>query len=80
MIDPIEELIATKRSQSDQNFAFYEDKMRGIINACRPYLSGRKYDRDATLNQLVKTMVESPNTREDLCYMLIVAIDKFARQ
>lgn len=76
-MDPIEELIAQKKSQSDQNYAFYSDKLKGIIGAYRMYTG--KYDRDGLVNMTVKALMESENTREDLCYMLMVSIDKAAR-
>lgn len=77
MIDPIEEQIASVKAASDQNFSFYNDKLKGITNAYRTYMN--KYGRDGLLNLITKALVESPNTREDLAYLLTVAIDQKAR-
>lgn len=77
-MDPIDEEISILRGMSDQDFAFYADKLQGITNAYRSNM--RHFDKDRLLNMMVKTMVESPNTREDLCYLLVTAIDREARK
>ncbi len=77
MIDPIEALIASRRSASDQNFEFYTEKLKGIVNAYRLHMN--RQDRDVLLNLMVKALMDGDNTREDLCYMLITAIDREAR-
>lgn len=74
MTDPFENIVASLKSASDQNLAFYREHLTQLVLAYRK--NKAKYDRDALLNLMVKAMMESDNSREDLCSQLVVAIDR----
>lgn len=77
MTDPIEELMAKAFSLAKGDFEFYADKLAGIVAAYRP--STKKFERQDLLCRVTKGMIDSENTREDLCHMLVLAIDHMAR-
>lgn len=77
MADPMDEIIARTRAQSDQQIAFYTEHLRANVSAWRNHIN--TYDRDALIQNCVKTLMESDNTCEDLCYKVTVAIDMMAR-
>ena len=78
MSDPFDSLLATAKAASDQNLAFYRDHLRSLVSAYRQH--NDKIDRDALLNLMVKALIESDNTREALCYQVIVAVDALAKR
>lgn len=76
-IDPFEQLLANSKAMSDQNVAFYREHLKILVKAYRSHRA--KYDRDALLNLMVKALVESDNSREDLAYQVIVAVDELSK-
>lgn len=75
--DPFDKLVASIKAASDQNVAFYTDHLAQLTSAYRANMA--KHDRDGLLNNMVKALMESDNSREDLCYQVVVAVDKLAR-
>ena len=65
--DPMDEIIARTRAQSDQQIAFYTEHLKANVSAWRNHIS--TYDRDGLIQNCVKT----------LCYKVTVAIDMMAR-
>lgn len=76
--DPFDQLVASAKAASDQNLAFYTDHLAGVVASYRANIG--KHDRDALLNLMVKALMESDNTREALCYQVVVAVDRLARR
>lgn len=75
--DPMDGIIASTRAKSDQQIAFYTEHLKANVSAWRNHI--KNYDRDALIQGCVKTLMESDNTREDLCYKTTIAIDLLAR-
>lgn len=76
--DPMDQMITDLRKASNQNMAFYREHLRGLVEAYRK--NKDRYDRDALLNLMVKTLMQSDNTREALCYQVVAAVDILAGQ
>jgi hypothetical protein len=77
-LDPIAQRLAAARALSDQQVAAYTEHLKGLVSAWRKHMA--KYDRDALIQNSVKALMEDPtNTREALCYQVIVAVDMMAR-
>lgn len=76
--DPFDAMLASAKAASDQNIAFYSDHIDRLVAAYRNHI--KTFDRDNLLNLMVKALMESDNPREALCYQVIVAVDKLARQ
>lgn len=77
MTDPIDSILAQKRALSDQQIAFYTDHLQGLVSAWRKHMSS--YDRDQLIQLSVKSLMEGDNSREDLAYQVMVAVDMMAR-
>lgn len=75
--DPMDLVIAKLRGQSDQQIAFYQEHLKGLVAAVKQNLG--KYDRDQLIQLTVKALMEGDNSREDLCYQIVVAVDMMAR-
>lgn len=71
-------ILAKKRSDKDQVIAFWNDHLDALIAAYRINLI--KYDPDALLMLSVKSLMESDNDREALCYQLMIMVDRLARR
>jgi hypothetical protein len=78
MADPMDEIIARAKAASNEQIAFYTEHLKANVSAWRNHIA--HYDRDALIQNCVKTLMESDNTREDLCYKVTVAIDMMARK
>jgi hypothetical protein len=77
MADPMDEILATAKQASNEQIAFYTEHLKANVSAWRNHIA--TYDRDGLIQNCVKTLMESDNTREDLCYKVTVAIDMMAR-
>lgn len=78
MIDPIEEQINLMAGLFQNDIGFYGEKLVGIVNAY--HRSVGKVDPEWLLKGTIKALDESPNDRQDLVHMLVLAIDHMARQ
>lgn len=80
--DPIDAMMAAFSAANDQNMAFYTEHLDELVATYRAHLAiGRmRYDRDALLNNMIKALMESDNTREALCYQVVIAVDRLARR
>jgi hypothetical protein len=76
--DPIDLILAKARGASDQQVAFWTEHMIELVAAWKNHYT--RFDRDALLQLSVKSLMEGDNTREDLCYQVMVAIDFIARK
>jgi sulfur transfer complex TusBCD TusB component (DsrH family) len=76
--DPMEQLIASARSASDQQVATYREHLRGLVRAWRKHM--HSYDQATLIQNSVKSLMEGDNTREDLCYQVMVLVDMMARR
>lgn len=76
--DPMNLIIAKARADSDQQIAFYFEHLKNLVSAWRKHM--HNYDRDALIQNSVKTLMEGENTREDLCYQVMTAVDMMARR
>lgn len=76
-LDPMEAILASARNASDQQIAFYQEHLRGLVAAWRNNIA--KFDRDQLIQLSVKSLMEGDNSREDLCYQVMVAVDMMAR-
>jgi hypothetical protein len=78
-LDPMVERLVALRAASDQTVAAYTEHLKGVVGAYRKHLDS--HDRDILLNNMVKAlMTDATNTREALCYQVVVAVDLLARR
>lgn len=75
--DPMNLIIAKARRDSDQQVAFYREHLQALVAAWRQNLT--KYDRNQLIQLSVKSLMEGDNSREDLCYQTMIAVDMLAR-
>ena len=69
-------ILAQAKSESDKQIAFYAEHLKANVAAWRKHVG--RYDRDGLIQNTVKALMESDNTREDLCYKVTVAIHMMA--
>lgn len=75
--DPMDMIIANAKMASDDQIAWYRDHLEANVSAYRQHM--KKFDRDQLIQLSVKSLMESDNSRENLCYKVTVAIDMMAR-
>lgn len=77
MTDPIQEQVNLLAGLFQSDIGFYGEKLVGIVNAY--HASVGKRDPQWLLKATIKALDESPNDRQDLCHLLVLAIDHMAR-
>ena len=71
-LDPIEAMVTDLQKASTEQFAFYRDHLEGLVSVYKK--NKGKYDKHQLLQMMVKSLVESDNSREDLCYQVVTAV------
>lgn len=77
MADPMDLILANAKKDSDDQIAWYIDHLEANVSAYRQSI--KNFDRDQLIQLSVKSLMESDNSRENLCYKVTVAIDMLAR-
>jgi sulfur transfer complex TusBCD TusB component (DsrH family) len=70
-------ILAQAKGQSDQQVAFYRDHLKNLVSAWRNHMN--RFDQAVLIQNAVKTLMEGDNTKEDLAYQVMVAVDMMAR-
>lgn len=75
--DPMDLILAKARADVDQVTVFWNEHLDRLIAAYRSQIP--KYDRNLLLMNTVKSLMESDNDREALCYQVMCLVDREAR-
>jgi len=75
--DPMDLIIANAREEADSVIAYWTAHLENLTSAYAKYKD--RIPRDNLIYNTVKTLMESDNDREALCYQVMIAVDMMAR-
>lgn len=76
--DPMELVAARAAGDIPRQAAFYREHLRDLISAWRMHMT--MYPRDELIRNAVQALDTGDNTREMLCWQVMVAVDMMARK